>query len=106
MPARPARRSRTMPRHAWTLTLALCATHAATAAPVPPPRLVTAEAVVKPLNGTARELAARLSSRPFMVEVAKAIRAASPGCLSGEKDPAGWLAARLKVAVDADRGTV
>jgi hypothetical protein len=86
------------------LALALCLPCAAQAAPVPPPRLVTAEAVVKPPQGNPRDLAAKLVSAPFLAGVAKSPTALGP--LRWERDPAAWLAARLKAAVDPDRGTV
>jgi hypothetical protein len=69
-----------MNRQARTLTLALCLPALALAAPAPAVRLVTAEAVVKPPNGNAREVAARLAAAP--------------------------TAARVRTAVDERRGTV
>jgi hypothetical protein len=90
------------------LSLALCAPYGALAAPVPPVRLVTAEAAVKPPRGNPRELAAKLTSAPFLDGVAKS-RPVVLGRLGGlryEKDPASWLAARLKADVDTDHGTV
>jgi hypothetical protein len=95
-----------MPRHAWALFLALCASGSVKAAPAPPARLVTAEAVVKPLQGGPRELATRLSSAPLAGAAARSRDAVALGCLSGEKNPASWLAARLRVSVDEVRGTV
>jgi hypothetical protein len=94
-----------MSRRFLALSLALCAPCAAVAAPVPPPRLVTAEAVVKPPRGDLRELAAKLASAPFLSGVARSRTAAGLACLSGE-NPSAWLAARLRASVDADRGTV
>jgi hypothetical protein len=70
---------------------------------VPPHRLVTAEAVLKPL-GNPRDLAAKVVSAPFLTGVAGS-RAGQAG-LRWERDPAAWLAARLNAAVDPDRGTV
>lgn len=95
-----------MPRHAWTLLLALCASGLAYAAPVPPTRLVTAETVVKPLQGGPRELATRLLSAPLAGAAVRSREAVALGCLSGEKNPTAWLAARLRVSVDEVRGTV
>lgn len=93
-----------MPRTAWTLALALSATHAATAAPVPPPRLVTAEAVIRPMRVSPQDFAARVVSATFLDGVAKA--AGVKGGLRWGDYPVPWLAARLTATVDADRGTV
>jgi hypothetical protein len=95
-----------MPSHAWTLLLALCASGPVYAAPVPPARLVTAETVVKPLQGGPRDLATRLLSAPLTGAAARSRAAVALGCLSGEKNPSAWLAARLRVTVDEVRGTV
>jgi hypothetical protein len=94
-----------MPRQAWAVVFALCASWAAFAAPVPPPRLVTAEAVLKPPGGNPREVAAKLASAPFLSGVVKS-RPAAQATLRYECDPAGWLGSRLKPVVDPDRGTV
>jgi hypothetical protein len=82
-----------MSRSFLAFSLALCAPCAALAAPAPPARLVTAEAVLRPPRGNPRDLAARLASAPFLAGVTKS-------------RPPGWLASRLKAVVDADRGTV
>jgi hypothetical protein len=95
-----------MRRPAWAAALTLCASCAALAAPAPPARVAAAEAVVKPPRGDPKGLAAKLASAPFLGAVARSKGAASLGCLSGEKDPAAWLAARLKLATDESRGTV
>jgi hypothetical protein len=95
-----------MPRHAWALLLALCAAGSVYAAPAPPARLVTAETVVKPLQGGPRELATRLLSAPLAGAAVRSREAVALGCLSGEKNPTSWLATRLRVSVDEVRGTV
>lgn len=77
----------------------------AVATPVPPPRLVTAEAVLKPVRNGPRDLAALLTSWPVL-NAALRSRATALGCLRHERDPHAWLKSRLKVAVDSDRGTV
>jgi hypothetical protein len=96
-----------MSKRFLAVSLALCAPFAG-AAPAPPVRLVTAEAVLKPPRGNPRELAAMLTSAQFLSGVAKS-RPVVLGRLGGlryEKDPASWLAARLKADVDDGRGTV
>jgi hypothetical protein len=95
-----------MARQTWAVALAVCASGAALAAPVPPPRLVTAEAVLKPPKGGSGDLAAKLTSRPLLNSVLRSKAAASLGCLRWENDPHAWLASRLKAGVDSGRGTV
>src|SRR5262245_47428579 len=60
-----------MTRHA--LALALCLPALTFAAPAPSGRPVTAEAVVKPLGGNARETAARLASLPAVARATMAV---------------------------------
>jgi hypothetical protein len=95
-----------MPRYALTLAVALCASHLALAAPAPPQRLATAEAVVAPPMGNPREVAARLLSAEGLATAVRSGGAMSLGCLRGEPKPPAWLAARLSAAVDERRGTV
>jgi hypothetical protein len=95
-----------MSRRFLALSLALCVPCAAVAAPAPPPRLVTAEAVLKPMRGNPRESAAVLTSRTILNAALRSKAAASLGRLRWEKDPVNWVASRLKATVDADRGTV
>jgi hypothetical protein len=95
-----------MPRHTWALAVALCAPALGSAAPAPQQRLVTAEAVVAPHKANPREAATRLTSATVLEGVVRSQAAARLACLRGEKDPARWLAARLRVSVDDKRDHV
>src|SRR5262245_50110534 len=93
-----------MTRHAWTFALALVAPALVFAAPSPSVREVTAEAVLKPLNGNPRGTATTLASTSTYLTVANTPGAASR--LSGLSDPTRWLASHLQASVDEKRGTV
>jgi hypothetical protein len=93
-----------MPRHALTLAVALFAPALAFAAPAPAVRLVTAEAVIVPLKGNPREVAARLTSTSALTSVARSPAASRR--LAGVSDPTRWLGSRLQASVDEKRGAV
>src|SRR5690349_6959824 len=93
-----------MTRHAWTVGLALCVGPLAVAAPAPPQRLATAEAVVVPLKGNPREVAAWLLSPQTLSSLAQS--QAGRACLKGEKDIPMWLSKRLRATVDEGRKSV
>lgn len=93
-----------MPRHFFLLALALCAPATLLAAPAPALQLVTAEAVVAYFKGNPREIAARLASPATL---RNAVQSQGAGILlAGEKDPAAWLASRLRTTVDERQGSI
>jgi hypothetical protein len=84
---------------ALALVLGLLPTVPAPAAPAPPPRLGSAEAVVAYTGPDARQAASRLHSALVLDAVVRAREGRRLGCLAREKDPAVWLAARLRARV-------
>lgn len=95
-----------MTRHAWTLVLVLSTASLTLAAPAPPQRLVTAEAVVAPPKANPREVSAKLLSGPILSATVRSSPAQSLACLREEKDPSAWLASRLRTTIDEKKGTL